>query len=149
LNGREGQYDRGSCVVRQIHRHLDDVAALERDPDRFHVLESAAAVPDGRGNLLRDVEAIGRQIDVVGDQGIRAPTTDTPGGWMRHGRSEVGRPAFRSHLPCQTFELAAADVLQIPARRVRGRLFVEINKSESVRRWQRPPAVRAQRIPPS
>ena len=94
--------------------------------DRFHVLESAAAVPNGRGDLLRDDEAIGRQIDVVRDQRHPRAYDRHAGGWMRHRRSEVGRPAFRGHLPCQTFELAAADVLQILARRVRGRLFVEI-----------------------
>jgi len=49
-------------------------------------------------------------------------------------RSDAAPPArnrassFRCHLCRQPFELAAADVFQILARRAQGRLFVEIHR---------------------
>ena len=47
---------------------------------------------------------------------------------MRRRGAEVGRPAGGRHLRRQPFELAAADVFEVPARRVRRRLLVEVHR---------------------
>ena len=49
---------------------------------------------------------------------MRAPMTDRAGARMRRRRAEVRRPARRRHLRGEPFELAAADVLEVLARRI-------------------------------
>ena len=79
--------------------------------------QAAGAVPDGRGDLLRDVEPIGRQVDVVGDERHAGADDRGAGGRVRRRRAEVRRPRGLLHLGRQTFELAAPDVLEVAPRR--------------------------------
>ena len=55
--------------------------SFERDAHRLDVAEAAAAHADGRGDLLGHVEAIGGEVDVVGDE--------------RHARADDGRAGRR------------------------------------------------------
>ena len=66
--------------------------SLERETHGLHMAEAAAAHANGAGDLLGDVETIGREVDVVGDE--RHPRADDrgAGGRVRRLRPEVGRP---------------------------------------------------------
>jgi hypothetical protein len=82
----------------------------------------------GGGDLLRDVESVGGQVDVVGDEGH--PRADDRGarGRVRRGRPVIRRPLRRFHLRSQSFEFAAPDVFEILASGVRRRVLVEIDR---------------------
>ena len=89
---------------------------------------------DRRGNLLRDVEPIGCQVDVVGDERHARADHGRAGAWVRRGRTEIGRPPHRRHLGGQPLELAAADILEVLAGRIRGGFLVEIDRDLEARR---------------
>ena len=116
-------------VIGEVHRHLDDAAVFERDAHRLDEAESAGAMTDGAGDLLRHVEPVGREIDVVGDERHARADNDCAGGGMRARRTEVGRPVRRRHLRGETLEFPPPDVLEIPPRRCRGRLFIQEHRN--------------------
>ncbi len=84
-------------VVRQVHRHLDDAAVLQRHAHRLDVAEAAGAEADRGRDLLRHVEPVGRQVDVVGDE--RHSRADHGGArrGMRLRTAEVRGPSFGRH----------------------------------------------------
>ena len=120
--------NRRLLVVRQVHRDLDDPAILQRDAHRLHETETARAESDRRRNLLRDVQPVGGEIDVVGDERHARADHRGAGGRVRRGTAEVRRPSLLGHFRAQPFELAAPDVLEVAARRIGGRVFVQIDR---------------------
>ena len=81
---------------------------------------------------------------------MRAPITAAPARGMRRRGAEVGRPSGRRHLRREALELAATDVLEVLARRVRRRLLVQVDRhAESRRRPRRRPFWPARRSRPS
>ena len=83
---------------------------------------------NGRGNLLRHVEAIGREVDVVGDEGHPCTDHRRAGGRMRRGRAEIGRPPGGGHLRREPLELAAPDVFQVFPQRIARGFFVQVDR---------------------
>src|SRR5262249_1213769 len=73
-NRIEKLFERGLTVVREVRRHLDDVAVVERGARRFPGREPAATLANRRCDYLSRLEAIGRQVDVVRDE--RPASTD-------------------------------------------------------------------------
>ena len=65
---------------------------------------------------------------------MRAPMTVAPAVGCGAAGPKSGAHPARRHLRRQPFELAAADVLEIPARRIRGGLLVEIDRHAESRR---------------
>ncbi len=104
------------------------------NPHRLDEPVAAAALADGGGDLLRDVEPIGREVDVVGDERHARADDDGAGAGMRRRGAEVGRPARRGHLGRQPLELAAPDVLEVPAGRIGGCLLVQVHRHAEARR---------------
>ena len=80
------------------------------------------------GDFLRDVEPVGVEVDVVGDE--RHARADHGGARrrVRLRRAEIRRPFRRRHLRREPLELAAADVLEVPARRSGRGLLVQIDR---------------------
>ncbi len=133
LDRLEHPEDRRLLEVGQVHRHLHDAAVLERDAHRLDVAEAARAHPDGGGDALGDVEPIGGQVDVVGDERHARADHGRAGTRMRLRRTEVGRPLRGRELGRQPLELAAPDVLEVAAAgRRRGLLVEEHRHAEAV-----------------
>ena len=65
---------------------------------------------------------------------MRAPITDAPAARMRRRRAVVGRPCRLRHLRRQPFELAAPDIFEVLARRIRRRVFVQEDRQREPRR---------------
>src|SRR5688500_16750707 len=114
-------------VIGEIHRHLDDAAILERNAHRLDVAQPAAAHAYRGGDFLGDVEPIGGEIDVVGDERHARADHRRPGALMRGGRAKVRRPSRLLHLRGETFELPAADVFEVFPRRVRRSVLIQID----------------------
>jgi hypothetical protein len=84
--------------------------------------------------LLRDLEPIGVQVDVVRDERHPGPDDRRARGRVRRRRAVVGGPAGRRHLLGQPFELPAADVFEVAARRSGRGLLVQVDRdAESLR----------------
>ena len=116
--------------------------SVERDAHRLDVPEAAAAVADRRGDLLGDVEPIGREVDVVGDE--RHARADRP--WRRRVGCGAAGPKSGAHpgvaiFAREPFEFAAPDVLEVLARRVGRRLLVEVDRHAEARRRPSAPTV--------
>ena len=96
-------------------------------------------VADGGGNRLRDVEPIGGQVDVEGDE--RIARADRP--WRRRvgcgaGRAEVGRPARVAIFARQPLELARGGCPRGAAAPGGRRLLVEVDRHAEARRDRAP-----------
>ena len=93
------------------------------DAHRLDEAQAAGAVAHRRRDAPRDVQPIGGEIDVVGDERHAGADDRGAGRGMRRRRPEIGAPIGLLQLGRQTFELAAADVLEIAARRATPRLL--------------------------
>ena len=150
LHQLEDPEDRRLLVVGEVHRYLDDAAILERDAHRLHVAQPAAAHPDRRRDLLCDIQPIGREVDVVGDQRHARADHRGAAARMRRRRAVVRRPSRLRQLRREPFELAAPDVFEILARRIRRRVFVQEDRQrEALGHRLRQSTSPASRTPPS
>ena len=92
----------------------------------------------------RDVEPVGREVDVERDQRHVARRRRS------RRRSDAARAGPKSgahsragHLRGEPFELAAPDVLELPARPARGRRFVQVHRDAELAPRRRDPTRRA------
>ena len=107
---------------------MDPAGVVEPDAESLHEGQAAAAGADDGGDLLGDLEVVGLEVDVVRNQGATRADHRHARRGVRHRRPEVGVPVRVPHLLRQSLEFPAADLLQVPSRRSRRGIFVEVHR---------------------
>ena len=120
--------ERRPLVVDQVDRHLDHVRLIRPHPDRLDGRKAPVRRAYRPGDLSGDVEVVGLQIHVVGDQHASRADGRGPGRRMWTGRTEVGAPCLRSHLLPQSLEPAATDRFEPPPVRHPCGVLVEVDR---------------------
>ena len=87
--------ERGRLPVLDVHAHLDNPGARQRQAQCPHAREAAVALPHDRGDRPRDLDVVGPQVDVERDQ--RPPRADEH---RARAGVELRRPEVRRQLPC-------------------------------------------------
>ena len=103
--------------VEEVHRDLgpgfERIAALrlrDREPVGLDLGQPAAGLPDPAGDPLRELDVVGVEVDVPGDEERPGADGDRPGRRMHPGRPEVRLAAVLGDLGLQALVLAATDV---------------------------------------
>src|SRR5687768_13352650 len=118
LNEIEDAVHRGFREVGQVDRDLHEIAVFHSHAHRLDVPEAAAAVADRRSNLLRHIEPVGIQVDVVGNERHARADHGRTGRGMWARWAVVWYPSGRRELCSQPLELAATDVLEVLPQRI-------------------------------
>src|SRR4029453_7372043 len=94
----------------------------------FHVSKSTAGVANTSGDVLRDANLRGVQIDVVGDERLSCSDHGRAGCWVDLRLTKIRLSiGVRGNLAAERFELSTSDVLEIGAFGSRRGSFVEID----------------------
>ena len=90
LDSRDDLVERRRLPVLDVHRHLDEPAAGEREAERANAAEAAARLADDGRDRLRDGEVVGSEIDVERDERPAGADEDAAGGRVEPRRAAVG-----------------------------------------------------------
>src|ERR1700749_5132773 len=119
-HGLERLMDVRALVTRQVHRDLNDAAALKLEAERLQVWQPAVALANRTGDSLRDRDVARVERDVVSNQKGTHADDASARGRMNAPLANVGRTLrVRADLPAQKLEPAAAHVGQILSLRPR------------------------------
>lgn len=119
--------DRRPTVVEQVHRHLNNSAALQRDGKCADIPEPATDASHCTRNFFSDVESVRGQLDVEGDQGHPCSNNADAGRWVNFFGTEIWSPAWFLDFPGEILEAARSDRGQLTPRGVAGGVLVQID----------------------
>ena len=146
-HGVPDQPERGDREVEQVHRDLgtERMASLglaDLEPVRLELRQPAAGFADAAGDPLGEVDVVGVEVDVVGDEERARTDRYGTGGWMESCRPEVRLAAALTDLVLEPLVLTAPNVGQALAVGPPSGASVEVDRQVEARRDPLPEGAR-------
>jgi SAM-dependent methyltransferase len=87
---RHDLLERRRLPVFDVHRHLDEPSAREREPERAYAAKPASRLADHRCDGLRHPKVVGCEVDVEGDERPSGADENASGARMEPMRATIG-----------------------------------------------------------
>jgi SAM-dependent methyltransferase len=125
FDARDDVVQRRGLVILDIHAHLSVAGTREGKAEGADAGEAAVSLPNGRGDLARDLDIVRPQVDVEGDQRATRADDHTPGPLV-----QACRPAVGCELAAvdSALQLVGAAAPEEGGAASRGRIAVEENR---------------------